>query len=382
MIEKVTVFSNGDSRAVSTWSNVPYFFTETLIAKGIEVRRVDLIESPRLKQVFNKTIMRLVRRMKPASSYGYFRSSIHFRDVRRRIKRALAEYSDSDANFFLTFSFSGAGLSRKPTLLFCDWTYEYYLKHFLGREPDLFERYSIRRENQQIESADSVVSLFPAVTGYMQSRYKNEKIRYFGNVVNALRKPDKARIMQEKAHSMDILFIGSGKYMEGAKSLIAAHSIIKSDYPNLLLHIVGIQESDFSDLPAGVKCYGYLDKAHSGQKDQYYSLLGKAKVFVNTTSKWGAFSAMLEAMFFYVPVITTPYKECVATFGEHIRFGCYCEDGSTETLCSKLRFVFQSEFYEELCDNAHQAVKDFSWDNYIDKVLGEIAECSSARSPK
>ncbi|MDR2385843.1 MAG: hypothetical protein LBD80_09350 [Tannerella sp.] len=34
-IKKVAVFTLGDSGRLATWSNMPFFFTETLIAKGI-----------------------------------------------------------------------------------------------------------------------------------------------------------------------------------------------------------------------------------------------------------------------------------------------------------------------------------------------------------
>ena len=52
-----------------------------------------------------------------------------------------------------------------------------------------------------------------------------------------------------------------------------------------------------------------------------YEPFKKAKVFINTTPKWAAFSASIEAMYFYIPVVVTPYDEFTKTFGEHIEFG-------------------------------------------------------------
>jgi len=379
MIKTVTVFSNGDSRAIKTWSNVPYFFTQTLIAKGIKVHRVDLSESLRLKWWFDRTVMRLIRRIAPKTSYCYFRSVVHFLDVRQRTRFAIRSHTDSDAYIFLTFSFSSVGLTTKPTILFCDWTYYYQLGHFKGKQPDAFEGSSIRRENQQISQADLVISLFPMVSRHMQTHYKSGNICYLGNVVNSIMEPDKTEILKAKTFSRDILFIGRKHYMEGAKTLIAAWQQLKIDYPSLVLHIVGMDENDFSDLPSGVKCYGYLDKAIPEQKDVFYSLLIKAKVLVNTTPQWGSFSAMLEAMHFYNPIITTPFSEWFATFGENILFGYYCQDNTVEAVYSKLKNVFETNNYESLCISAHEAVKEFSWDNYMDKVLDRIYACSEQR---
>ncbi|GBU07133.1 hypothetical protein AwDysgo_04640 [Bacteroidales bacterium] len=41
-IKEITLFTNGDSNDLSVFSNVPYFFAQTLISKGIKVNRVDI----------------------------------------------------------------------------------------------------------------------------------------------------------------------------------------------------------------------------------------------------------------------------------------------------------------------------------------------------
>src|SRR5262249_22085434 len=98
-----------------------------------------------------------------------------------------------------------------------------------------------------------------------------------------------------------------------------------------------------------------------------------AKIFVNTTPKWGAFSATLEAMYFYTPVIVTPYKEFVETFGMKIGFGWYCKNNSLD-LCAKIKKILNCPSYDRLCINAHELVKDFTWSAYIDKMLKKIKE--------
>src|SRR3954469_10096213 len=116
-IQEVTVFSLGDSRKISTWSNVPYFFTQTLLAKNIKVNRVDL-GLGLCGRVVNKTLRQVAGFVsKGSSDYDYSRTLLHYRAVKRRIRHAVQAYPDADANIFLTFSFSSAGLGRQPAVL-------------------------------------------------------------------------------------------------------------------------------------------------------------------------------------------------------------------------------------------------------------------------
>lgn len=371
MIKEVTVFSNGDSGKLSTWSNVPYFFTETLLAKGINVNRVDLSPSPFVSMLFRRTVCQVVKLINKHTAYDYSRSFIHFFLSRREIKRAIAKYPKTDIAVFLTFSFSATGLSTVPSIQFGDWTYDHYVKHFEGREPDLFEQAFIRREDKQIGGADWVFVLFPSVAEYMKSRYVDKRIHYLGNVINSLYTISDGRISQNKQASYTILFVGSKKYAKGANCLIDAYERLRTVYPALSVHIIGMTDVDLINQPVGVHCYGYLDKDKSADRELYYSLLKKATLFVNTTPKWGAFSATIEAMYFYTPVIVSAYDEFVETFGREIKFGNYCENDAAQ-LTSAISAVLDDDQYFSLCVNAHTAVQPFTWSSYIDKMLEKV----------
>jgi glycosyltransferase involved in cell wall biosynthesis len=292
--------------------------------------------------------------------------------VQWRIKKAARRYKNSDASIFLTFSHASFGYSDAPVILFCDWTSDYYFKYFLHRPPLSLERYTIKRQDKKIEKADVVVSLFPSVTDYMRDHYKNKNIFYLGNVVNSELSASEPEVLFKKLNSTDILFIGNKKYKEGALCLIKAFSLLRSTIPDCKVHIIGMESAEFDALPDGVICYGYLDKASEEQGKLYYSLLQQAKAVVNTTEKWGAFSSTIEAMYFYNPVITTPYKEFTQTFGNDIRFGYYCESNSVELLHTNLVRLFRDPEYKSLCINAHEAVKPFTWDAYMENLLEKI----------
>lgn len=277
---------------------------------------------------------------------------------------------------FLTFSFSSTGLTRKPAIQFCDWTYDHYINYYKNRKPDILEKWCIQREDSQIKGSDLIFPLFPGKANYMKGRYNNKNIFYLGNVINSLSNINitESQILAKKIHSNNLLFIGGRKYIEGARCLIDAFNILKKQYPNLSVDIIGMNYSDFVDLPNGVNCYGYLDKGKDNERSLFYSLLENAEIFVNTTQKWGAFSASLEAMYFYTPVVVTPYNEFVENFGMEIGFGCYCENNTLDLLCAKITGILNHQSYITLCVNAHEAVKDFTWDIYIDKMLGVIKE--------
>ena len=122
-IKEVNVFTNGDSKNIATWSNIPYFLCETLLSEGIKVNRIDLSPNKILHKYFNKTILRLIILLNKNSTYEYFRSIYHFIDIKLRIKREVNKYPNSEINIFLTFTFSSFGLKQKPAIQICDWTY-------------------------------------------------------------------------------------------------------------------------------------------------------------------------------------------------------------------------------------------------------------------
>ncbi|MGE5683203.1 MAG: hypothetical protein ACM34K_20260, partial [Bacillota bacterium] len=238
----------------------------------------------------------------------------------------------------------------------------------------ILEKSSIKRENKEIEKADLIIPLFPSVAKEMKSKYKNGKIFYFGNVINSLIQADEYLIIQRKMNSKRLLFIGSTKYLEGARCLIEAFVILKDKYPDLFLDIIGMLPGDFEYLPSDVKCYGFLDKGIDEHRQLYYSLLENSKMYINTTPKWAAFSASIEAMYFYNPVIITEYQEFVKTFGSEINFGIYCKENTVNTLCASIETILNHKLYTDLCLNAHSTVKDYTWSNYIDKILDKIKQ--------
>jgi len=184
-------------------------------------------------------------------------------------------------------------------------------------------------------------------------------------------------LLETKAKSKKLLFIGrKTTYLEAAKKLIEAYKLLKEEeaYKDYELDIVGCAESDFGPLPEGVTCYGFLNKSEERDRKTYYDLLLGAKVLVNANPKWGAFSSTVEAMYYYTPVIVSPYQDFVKNFGEKIDFGVYNQDFTAASIANDIISVINSENYAEMCNFAHENVKTYTWENYVKQLCCWVKE--------
>ncbi len=369
-INNVTVLVNGDSSKLSTWSNFPYFFTETLMSKGIQVNRIDISPNKTIQKIFEKTIYRFIVRLFRDTSYDYFRSCIHYIDAKIRIIKAVKKYPDSDVFIFMTFSFSTKSFAGRLSVQFCDWTYDHHIKHFNNRPPDFLERIAIKREDRELRKSDLQFVLFPWVAEYMKKRYSHNKINYLGYVVNSFHNPSIESLIPQKKSSYKILFIGNTKYINGANVLIKSSQILKQKYPGLTIHFIGLTEDKFNiEMPDYIKFYGYLNKDLIEDRSKFYNLLEEACLFVNTTPKWAAYSSMIEAMYFGTPVFVTQCDDNVKTFGSDINFGLYALENSEKHVISGIDNILSDPNYENLCRNAKKAVSEFGWPKYVDNML-------------
>ena len=76
-------------------------------------------------------------------------------------------------------------------------------------------------------------------------------------------------------------------------------------------------------------------------------------------------SLVIEAMYYYTPVIVYPYREFVEEFGEIINFGSYVYNDSSISLLDSITSLFETNRYDEYAKSAHIAVQDYSWHCYI-----------------
>ncbi len=374
MIDKeITVYTIGDSNSAKTWSNVPYFFTKTLEAKGIKINRVNLEENRSFQLAYKYSVYLFLKAFFPKNTHNYFRSGLNHYFTNQKIKKAIQDFPNSQANVFLSYSFSAKHLSPLPCILFGDWTYLYFIQNLEQRKPYWFERKALRREKQNIEQADQVLSLFPKSSAFISQNFKRAPAHYLGNVVNTEKQPDALELMDKKLMSKRLLFIGGKKYKQAALQLIQAfNELNESELHEAELHLIGLNTEDLGlQNSKAVFFHGYLDKQSESQNNLYYTLLSSARGIINTQKTWGAFSALTEAMYFYTPVICQPFEEFTETYGKTCDFGYYVPDDSVQHLKAVLvQVLAQNE--EELVrqmKSAHHKTQDFTWENYAKRFL-------------
>lgn len=367
------MFSIGDSNKLKTWSNVPYFFSKSLEEKNLKVNRINIEENKVLNLLYKYSVYIFLKLINKNSNHTYFRSRLNYFLTNRKIENAIKKYDSSDVLLFLTCSFSVPKTSDKKIILFSDWSYLYYITTFLKRNPIWFEKNTLNKEKRHINDADLVLSLFPKSLEFNLQHYNNKHQYYLGNVINENYPLNKTNIIDNKLKSNKLLFIGNKKYTKGAIDLIKAFIQLNTKAE---LHIIGLKQNEVDMKVEGLFYHGYLDKGITSENELYYKLITEARAIVNTNPDWGAFSAMTEAMYYYTPVITSPYEEFTKTYGNTIDFGFYVEHNSSDKLILCLEDILNNSDDSQLrlMNNAHDKVKDFSWSAYTDKVLYLINE--------
>ncbi|PLV54741.1 hypothetical protein [Erwinia sp. B116] len=148
--------------------------------------------------------------------------------------------------------------------------------------------------------------------------------------------------------------------------------LLLKEQPALELDIIGMHARELrgADHPA-IRCHGYLRKDVPAERKKYNDLLIGARMVVNPSDVWVGYSSIIEAMYFYTPVITSRYQEFTSQFGEQIAFGHYVTSDVTD-ITRGIGEVFAAENYPQLCEAAHAAVKDYRWDVYVEKLLAKV----------
>ncbi len=373
------VFSIGDSRKPSTWSNVPYFFTANLERRGYRVEHVDIGPARILQLAFDVTWKAYCKLTGRHTRYTFLRTGYNRRVTNAKIRRALHRFPTGHC-VFMTFSF-GAGPSR-PYTLFCDQTFAQHIAYFDEREPDRLEMTTILAERKVMKASSAIIALFPEVAESLE-KYHGNKVKYYGNVVNsATMNVDPQELLERKLNAREIVFIGNRKYKEGLERLGQAVRILNSRGMDwLTVNVIGMDHGDLHDAPPNMHFHGYLDKGKPEQARLYKQVLERSRVYVNPNPKWAAFSASCEALYLCTPVVIFPYREFQRTFGDVNTVGTALASNLPDELADAIEaLVTDNNIWTRKALAAHAATKDMSWDNYVDQYLKDLAQIQGGSS--
>lgn len=366
---EINIYSCGDSNDLTTWSNVPFLFSKALEKKGFVLHRIDISPSKTTNRFFNTLSYYLFRKLFHLRSCPEFhRTWLHRIIIYRRLKKANKRYPQSKLNLFLSFAFINK-YSSKPNVLWCDWTDRIVIER-LGRQPQWYEKKSLAHEDGVIRKADAVYTMFPKCKERMEQLYKRP-IEYLNrNVVNTVFEGQfhLHQCIQRRVQSSKILFIGNLRYKSGALQLIQSVNEIRPKKNYLEVHVIGMTEEELGN-HKNVICHGYLHKDNEAERNLYYDLLINCRCLVNPTKGWAGYSSCVEAMYYGCPIIVSPYEDFTAEFGDNIAFGFYCDE---DNLKDKIEEMFICPNYHNMCEAAHDAVKDYTWDNYVNAFIQSL----------
>lgn len=373
----ITVFTDGDSSLLSTWSNVPYLMTKSFEKDWkAKVNRINMAPDPRLEYLFNTTVGRVVRvAFDHDTSYDFKRSFLHKAICKHRMKQAVKRYPDTDLFLSLSYSWNPKKYTEKPCMMFCDWSYGYYFEKFKQRKPDWFEQRELKREEEYLAQCDYVISLFPDSAKWLQM-HGVESTAYLGNVINAVEDADE-RSIPLKRKSKSIVFIGREQYIGSACELVKAVETLNGTGDSWNVQIIGVEQRELckalgrEEIPDFAQCYGYLSKDKEEGRKVYYNTLRDAFACVNTTPQWAAMSSVIEEMYFYNPIITMPNDNFVQMFGQEITFGKYVCSNTAQEIMNAIKELesLDEAKYKEMCYDAHKAVESYTWKNYTSEML-------------
>lgn len=371
-IKEIIMFCYGDSHNASTWSNVPFLMGRELEQHGITIHRVDISINNILTRVVNRLIRLwlMATGNKNNSEYGFIRSGLYRLFVEQKIARTVKSHPKADYCIFLCFDFYNK-FSEIPSLIFSDWTYQMLIEERRNRPIDRFDRKFIAQQEEALTKAYVVLPLFSTTFTKLRLKHPKANVYHPGfNVINCMNHGllNRDKITMAKTLSNSIIFIGGPQYVNGLKNLLGSMSMLKRP---MTLNVIGMKRDMIPDAPDFVTFHGYLRKDIPAENALYYKLLTDAKIIVNTTPLWGAYSSIVEGMYFYTPVIVSPFTQFTSEFGSNIDFGHYCQSDSHTELADKIDQIASmgSVDYVRMCDNAHNRVKDYTWQRFVDSML-------------
>jgi glycosyltransferase involved in cell wall biosynthesis len=380
---EVNVFAAGDSSRIETWSGFPFFVTQGLLANGVKVNRIDLGPSTLARRIADGSFYRVVSRARRLftgidGEFNYSRSGIRDYFARRTILKACRQYPNATMNLFMTYSFSSYGLSPLPYALYCDQTYEEYLRGLNRDTFSNFEKRVFRREESHIDNALRVYSTNQHCVDFIGKRCPRVKPKLLPLGVNLdIEIPDGETLLRRKSGNRRILFIGRGLTSRGVDILVSAFALLIHEDPNYELHLVGIEPKELPALDSSyvrsrIYCYGYLNKSSRKELSRYMALLESARVFVFPARRGPLVFATKEAMFMYTPVITSNFWG----IEQEVR------DGKNGVIINGLEPREYAQAIAKLCKDeslwralaigAHESARNGTWKNVISGMLEDL----------
>jgi glycosyltransferase involved in cell wall biosynthesis len=178
--------------------------------------------------------------------------------------------------------------------------------------------------------------------------------------------------------------VGRPRYQEGLQLLLQALSLLPP-HLHVQLDVIGISSQELASPPGlhlPVHLHGYLSKSEPVQRNKYYNLLNQADLVINASPRWGGVSATVEAMHRRTAVLTAPYAEFQALFGNTVSFGSYLGELSPAGVATSIAALLQnSSILAQQQQDAGLAVEGFAWEGFVDRLFDELQALTLKPAP-
>lgn len=376
---KINLFTAGDSSDLSTWSNVPYFLSKSLIEHGVDLRRVNLIPEDsvlyRAYRVANYKYdglsKRLLGKRRPMD---LFHDRIARALIQRKVRGTADQFDDADFNFFLTYSFSSRPRVATPTIHFSDVCLQHALED-QQRPVGPRHRRMIEEEKTNLSRASLVLGTNEPCCAFLREHYGVAGARRLPGGINLdWQAPDDlAAYLGSKWRARHILFIGVGIRRRGVDILLEAFEQFNQgrDKP-YRLSLVGIHADELGQLPPNVRCLGYLNKSDPADMARYIGLLESATMFVMPMREGPPTGVVKEALLTATPVIHSNIWNADSKV-RHDHCGRLVDQIEPGAFANEMtRLASDRERWNTMAINATEHAQQWSWHNSVGELVEEL----------
>ena len=186
---------------------------------------------------------------------------------------------------------------------------------------------------------------------------------------NLSREKTRSRLQIKEGEKL-ILFVGSLRTVKGVKYLIRAMNVIRQKEPKIRLMLVGDgdERQDLEKLTNSLNLADYITFIGEVPNEEVPQYMAAADIFILPSLSEGFPVVIVEAMAAGIPVVVTDITGLseIVRDGEN---GFLFESKNHMELAEKVLLLLQDdELRQRIAQNNRQRVKDYTWNNIIDKL--------------
>jgi len=165
-----------------------------------------------------------------------------------------------------------------------------------------------------------------------------------------------------------LLFVGNEWYRKGVWYLLLSLKEIVNKEPNVILLMTGPPQEPFLSLIKQLKLEKFVELVGNVDEKtlaQYYAL---CYLFVLPSFHEGFSNTIIEVMAFGKPVVTTPIAGYPVV--ENGKDGLFVQAYDYKSICASItKLLTDDALYSEMCINAEQKAKQYTWHESAKKLL-------------